>query len=56
MIGNSLTLDNLRAIYEAMTRIKEIDRSAYFTSYLNEVEERIRESISTTEHLQKQKS
>jgi hypothetical protein len=42
MIGDSLTLENLIAIYEAMGKIKEIDRSEYFNQYLKEVEDRIK--------------
>lgn len=30
MIGDTLTIENLTAIYEAMKRIKNIDRSDYF--------------------------
>lgn len=41
MIGDSLTLENLKAIYEAMSKIKEIDRSDYFNQYFKEIEVRI---------------
>ena len=44
MIGDSLTLENLKAIYEAMSKIKETDRSTYFDQYLTEVEYRIKEA------------
>lgn len=43
MIGESLTLENLRTIYEAMSKIKEIDRSEYFNQYFKEVENRMKE-------------
>jgi hypothetical protein len=56
MIGESLTLENLRAIYEAMSKIKEIDRSEYFNQYLKEVEDRIKEATSINITLQKLKS
>ena len=53
MIGDSLTLENLRAIYEAMSKIKEIDRSHYFNQYLKEVEDRTKEATSINITLQK---
>jgi hypothetical protein len=53
MIGDSLTLENLTAIYEAMSKIKEIDRSAFFNQYLKEVEDRIKEATSINVTLQK---
>lgn len=53
MIGDSLTLENLIAIYEAMSKIKEIDRSEYFNQYLKEVEDRINEHTSINITLQK---
>lgn len=36
-----LTLRNLTAIYEFMSKIKEKDRSLYFIQYLKEVEDKI---------------
>lgn len=53
MIGESLTLENLVAIYEAMSKIKEIDRSEFFNQYLKEVEDRIKEASSINITLQK---
>jgi hypothetical protein len=53
MIGESLTLENLIAIYEAMSKIKEIDRSEFFNQYLKEVEDRIKEASSIKITLQK---
>lgn len=53
MIGDSLTLENLIAIYEAMSKIKEIDRSEYFNQYLKEVEDRIKEATAINITLQK---
>lgn len=43
MIGESLTLENLLAIYEAMSAIKDIDKSEYFINYFIEVKKRIAE-------------
>lgn len=53
MIGESLTLENLRTIYEAMSKIKEIDRSEYFNQYFKEVENRMKDAISINTTLQK---
>lgn len=53
MIGESLTLENLIAIYEAMSKIKEIDRSEFFNQYLKEVKDRIKEASSINITLQK---
>ena len=53
MIGESLTLENLIAIYEAMSKIKEIDRSDYFNQYQKEVEDRIKEATAINITLQK---
>ena len=41
MIGDTLTKENLKAIYEAMGKIKPIDQSDYFKQYYKEVEERL---------------
>ena len=43
MINSTLTLENLLEIYEAMSKIKPIDRSDYFNQYYNEVLNRIKE-------------
>jgi hypothetical protein len=53
MIGDTLTLENLTAIYEAMSKIKEIDRSDYFNQYFKEVEDRLNSSTSINITLQK---
>jgi hypothetical protein len=53
MIGDSLTLENLLAIYMAMDKIKPVDRSEYFNQYLKEVEDRIKEATSINITLQK---
>lgn len=41
MIGDTLTLENLREIYEAMSKIKPIDQSENYTLYFKEIEERL---------------
>ena len=42
MIGETLTEQNLRRIYDAMNKIAEIDRSDFFKQYLGELEWRLR--------------
>jgi hypothetical protein len=51
MIGDTLTLEYLNAIREAMSKIKEIDRSEFFNQYYSEVEERIKEAASINQYL-----
>ena len=41
MIGDSLTMENLLAIFQAMQKIKPIDQSEYFKKYYAEVMERL---------------
>lgn len=41
MIGDTLTTENLLAIFEAMSKIKPIDQSEYFNNYYDEVIERL---------------
>lgn len=43
MIGESLTIENLEKIEEAMSKIKPIDRSEFFNNYYREVLERLKE-------------
>jgi hypothetical protein len=43
MIETTLTLENLTLIYDAMSKIKESNRSNFFNQYFNEVENRIKE-------------
>lgn len=39
----SLTMENLLAIFQAMDRIKPIDRSDYFNNYYQEVVRRLQD-------------
>ena len=39
-MNTTLTLENIKAIIEAMDKIKPIDRSEYFNNYYGEVIER----------------
>ena len=41
MIGDTLTTENLLAIFESMSKIKPIDRSQYFNNYYDEIIERL---------------
>lgn len=41
MIGDTLTIENLKAIFEAMSKIKPIDQSQCFKEYFDEVIGRI---------------
>jgi hypothetical protein len=43
MIGDSLTIENLESIREAMSKIKAGDRSKFFEEYFTEVLARIAE-------------
>jgi len=39
----TLTIENLLAIFQAMDRIKPIDRSEYFNNYYHEIVRRIQD-------------
>lgn len=41
MIGDSLTMENLLAIFQTMQKIEPIDQSEYFKKYYAEVMERL---------------
>jgi hypothetical protein len=41
MIGDSLTMENLLAIFQAMQKIEPIDQSEYFRQYYAEVVQRL---------------
>lgn len=41
MIGDSLTMENLLAIFQAMQKIKPIDQSEHFRQYYAEVVRRL---------------
>jgi hypothetical protein len=43
MIGNSLTKENLQVIFDAMAKVKPVDRSDYFNNYYQEVASRLYE-------------
>lgn len=43
MIGDTLTMENLLAIFNAMQKIKPIDRSQYFENYMNEIIDRLKD-------------
>ena len=56
MTGDTLTLENLQAIYEAMSNIKAIDRSDFFNNYFEEVKERINEVELLEDIIRKQEA
>lgn len=41
MIGDSLSMENLLNIFQAMQKIKPIDQSEYFRNYYAEIVQRI---------------
>jgi hypothetical protein len=43
MIGDTLTIENLQAIFDAMSKIKPIDQSEHFRQYYAEVVRRLSE-------------
>lgn len=55
MIGDSLTLENLQAIKDAMDKIKIIDQSNNFVLFYNEILDRIEEHNLIRKHLDTEK-
>jgi hypothetical protein len=50
----TLTIENLNEIYNAMIKIKPIDRSDFFNDYLDEVQIRINSLTSAAELIKNQ--
>ena len=48
----SLTMENLLAIFQAMDRIKPIDRSDYFNDYYREIVSRLSEQAKVNEWIE----
>ena len=48
----SLTIENLLAIFQAMDRIKPIDRSDYFNDYYQEIVSRLSEQEKVNEWIE----
>ena len=48
----SLTMENLLAIFQAMDRIKPIDRSDYFNNYYREIVSRLSEQAKVNEWIE----
>ena len=48
----SLTMENLLAIFQAMDRIKPIDRSKYFNDYYQEIVSRLSEQAKVNEWIE----
>lgn len=51
---STLTIENLNEIYNAMIKIKPIDRSDFFNDYLDEVQIRINSLTSAAELIKNQ--
>ena len=48
----TLTMENLLAIFQAMDRIKPIDRSDYFNNYYREIVSRLQEQEKVKEWIE----
>jgi len=48
----TLTMENLLAIFQAMDRIKPIDRSDYFNNYYREIVSRLSEQAKVNEWIE----
>ena len=48
----TLTMENLLAIFQAMDRIKPIDRSDYFNNYYREIVSRLQEQEKVNEWIE----
>ena len=48
----TLTMENLLAIFQAMDRIKPIDRSKYFNDYYQEIVSRLSEQAKVNEWIE----
>ena len=54
MIGDSLTMENLLAIFQAMQKIKPIDQSEYFRQYYAEVVQRLSDQERAQKFIEQQ--
>lgn len=54
MIGDSLSMENLLAIFQAMDRIKPIDQSEYFRNYYAEIVQRISDQDRAQKFIEQQ--
>jgi hypothetical protein len=54
MIGDSLTMENLLAIFQAMQKIEPIDQSEYFKKYYAEVMERLSDQDRARKFIEQQ--
>ena len=54
MIGDSLTMENLLTIFQAMQKIKPIDQSEYFRQYYAEVMERLSDQERARKFIEQQ--
>ena len=51
-MDTTLTMENLLAIFQAMDRIKPIDRSEYFNDYYREIVSRLSEQAKVNEWIE----
>ncbi len=54
MIGDTLTIENLQAIFDAMSKIKPIDQSEYFRQYYAEVVRRLSDQERAKKFIEEQ--
>jgi hypothetical protein len=54
MIGDSLTMENLLAIFQAMQKIEPIDQSEYFRQYYAEVVQRLSDQERARKFIEQQ--
>ena len=54
MIGDSLSMENLLAIFQAMQKIKPIDQSEYFRQYYAEVVQRLSDQERAQKFIEQQ--
>ena len=54
MIGDSLTMENLLAIFQAMQKIKPIDQSEYFRQYYADVVQRLSDQERAKKFIEQQ--
>ena len=54
MIGDSLTMENLLVIFQAMQKIEPIDQSEYFRQYYAEVVQRLSDQERAKKFIEQQ--
>lgn len=54
MIGDSLTMENLLGIFQAMQKIESIDQSEYFKQYYAEIIQRLSDQDRAKKFIEQQ--